>query len=274
MYDTVKIDDLSVRVRRLGGLGSPTPRRDVTLKASRHGATDFTKFYEGRVLDLEGILAEATTAASWAALDTLKGKLQLGSTHLLTLRRRGRTEDEQLSVIVASPVDSVWVVDDAQLLRWAVSLHAPDPRIYGASLRSGSYDPALSTSGGGLPIPLMFPLVFSTTTATHLELVNGGNTPTPPVLTVRGPVVNPVIDNDTLAASIYLNYSLGAADSIVVDVAARTVKLNGASRLDLLNAADTTWWELAPGTNRLRLRGTGMVATQTLLTCQFRDARI
>jgi hypothetical protein len=274
MYDVVTIDDLAVKVRRVTGLGSPAPRRDVTHKAARHGAVDRTLWYEGRVVGLEGIIAEATPAASWAAFDALKGTLALGSTHTLKLLRRGMTDQEQMAVVVASPVDDSWGVDDHEVIRWGVSLHAPDPRIYGAVLRSGSYDPAASTGAGGASLPLTLPIVFSTSTASHLELVNGGNVAAPPVLTVRGPIVNPIVDNDTLGDSVGLVYPLGASETIEVDVAARTVKLNGAERLDLLDVPNTTWWELAPGSNRLRLRGSGVAVGQTLLTCRYRDARI
>ena len=126
-----------------------------------------------------------------------------------------------------------------------------------------------------MDVPLVFPLTFSTTTATHLELANAGNFETPPVLTIAGPVINPILDNDTLGDSIALVIALGESDRLVVDVAARSVKLNGAPRLDLLDVAATTdWWQLSPGTNKLRLRGTGMASGVTELSVSFRDARI
>lgn len=275
MFDSIYIDDLLLEgVRKVVGMGSPAPRGDRTLKAARHGAIDRTLFYEGRVLSLEGIIAEATELAAWNKLDTLEGKFALGAARTFKFRRTGRPDDEQCAVTVASPLDAVVSYEEPKIIRWGVELFAADPRIYGATLRSGSYDPAASTAGGGALIPLVFPLVFTTSTATHLELSNGGNFATPPVLTIKGPVTNPIIDNDTLGKSIFITYSLGSSDTVEIDVAERTVKLNGAERLDLLNAQDTTWWELAAGTNRLRLRGTGMELTKTLLTCQYRDARI
>lgn len=275
MFDSVHIDDLQVTgVRRIRGLGSPTPRRDVTLKSARHGATDRTLLYDGRVLDVEGIIRGETALAAWQAFDAIKGALQLGATRTIKIHRTGFAEAEQAVVVVASPVDDGVSYEEPKVIRWGVSLHAPDPRLYGAVLRVGSYDPTEASEGGGTEVPFVFPLEFETSTATHLAIVNGGNTGTPPVLTVHGPVVNPVIDNDTLGLSIAVTYALGASDQVEVDVAERTIKLNGTERLDLLNAQDTVWWELAAGTNRLRLRGSGMVADSTALACQYRDARI
>lgn len=275
MYDYFYIDNLLLpRVRRIKGMGSPAPRRDVTLRTSRHGAIDRTLYYDGRVLDVEALIIGETELAAWQKFDEIEGALQLGSAHTLRFRRSGFSEDEQCEVIVASPVDDGISWEEPRLIRWGVSLFAADPRIYGATLRSGEYDPSASLAGGGVDFPLTFPLVFSSTTASNLEIVNSGNMATPPLITIRGPVVNPIVDNDTLAKSIYLLYSLGSSDTIQIDVAARMIKLNGAERQDLLNAQDTEWWELAAGTNRLRLRGTGMATDQTLLTVQYRDARI
>lgn len=271
MFDYVYIDDWQVPgLRSLTGLGSPAPRQDVIDKAAQHGAIDRTRFYSGRVLEARGIYPGDTV---WTALDALKGRLALGTAHVLRFRRTGLAEDEQLEVIVASPVDDSSSYE-AALVEWGVSLHAPDPRIYTAALRSDSYDPSAAVAGGGVGMPLAFPLVFSSNASGLFEVGNGGNFPTPPVLTITGPVVNPILDNVTTGESIKLVYSLGESDTVEVDVAARSVTLNGASRPDLLTPQATTWWELHPGTNQLRLRGTGMALGKTELACAYRDARI
>lgn len=278
MISTASIDGTALKVTRLRGLGSPAPRRSVFARAERHGSTDRTRFYDGRVFELEGIVWGHDEEEAWDNFDEIKEMLSLGVERTFTFRRRGRAEDEQAFVRVASPVDddvSLEVAEGTALIRYAVSLFAGDPRLYGAALKAGSYDPTESLSGGGVTFPLTFELTFSTSTATHLELANGGNFQTPPVLTITGPVIDPIIDNDSLPASIAFDAVLGDADELVVDVAQRSVQLNGADRLDLLVVADTTdWWELAPGTNRIRLRGTGMAAGQTELAVQYRDARI
>jgi hypothetical protein len=165
-------------------------------------------------------------------------------------------------------------------VRWAATLEAADPRVYGASLKSALYDPTASLAGGGFAMPMDFStggLVFSTTTATELFVENQGNAPSPPMLTIHGPAANPIVDNDTTGESIVLNglggVNLGAADVIVVDVAARLVYLNGAVRRDLVTVAGTTWFDLQPGQNALRLRGAGMAAGVTQLQAAWRDAR-
>lgn len=274
MFSSLYIDDRLTSVRRVRGLGAPAPRRDVSPRASRHGAVDLTRYYEGRVIDLEGALAEATQQETWEAFDDLKEKLQLGATRTLRFTRPGFSEAEQLDVIVASVVDDNVVADEPGVIRWGVSLFAADPRIYGATLRAASYDPAAALAGGGVTFPLTFPVTFSVSTVSLLEILVGGNAPTPPVLTLRGPANNPTFDNDTTDKSIQTTAVLGSSDTLSIDVAARTVTLNGASRPDLFDVGESTWWELARGTNRLRVRGTGMSVGSTLFTCQYRNARI
>jgi len=127
-----------------------------------------------------------------------------------------------------------------------------------------------------MPMTVVGGLVFSTSTTTHLVSANNGNFPAPVTFTIIGPVNNPVIDNDSLAPgnSIYIIYNLGTSDIVTVNTLDRSVLLNGYSRPDLLDVQNTTWFDLAPGQNNLRLRGNAMVTAKTLLTATYQDARI
>lgn len=236
------------------------PRRDVVERTLRHGALDRTKYFGGQTIDLAGYTSHNDgSLATENAYDELGAALAVPSTHVFRFRRLGRTEDEQIIFKQSSARDAPaegW----SPFVRWAVSLFAGDPRVYGAALKSASYDPTEALSGGGAPMPLVFPLVFSTTTTSILQISNSGTFSSPPVLTIHGPIEDPIIDLLETGESITFDASLGVNDVLIVDVATRTVTLNGASRLDLVVAGQTTWFELVRGTNRLRLRGSGMVA--------------
>jgi hypothetical protein len=66
-----------------------------------------------------------------------------------------------------------------------------------------------------------------------------------------------------------------AGDTLQIDVRERHVVLNGITeRPDLIDAAQTRWFDLEPGQNLIRLRGTGMVGGQTQLEVRHRDGRI
>lgn len=250
------------------------PRRVEQPRTNRNGIVDYTRpLFGAQVIDLAGYVAAGTDAATDDAYDALTQRLVGEGVHVFRFRRLGRGEDEQVAFTLGGGPDDDQPGGYAKTVRWAASLVGADPRVYSAALKTSSYDPTASLSGGGVAMPMPMPLVFSTTTATELVVQNQGNTKTPPVFTIKGPVDHPIVDNDSTVESILINYVLGAADTVVVDVANRLVTLNGVTRRDLIIVAGTTWFSLPPGENALRLRGTGMVTGQTSLAVAFRDAR-
>jgi hypothetical protein len=258
-----------VSVEGLGG--SPQPRTDHLEKPRGHGAVDRTQFYAGRTIELTGEVWGATPTAIYTTVDLLKKQLALGSDHILKFRREGFGQDERVTVRVADEVDVV--IDLARRIKWGVQLFAADPRLYGDTLKSSFYDPTV-VGLGGIDFPLDFPLVFGQSTSGQMTVENQGNFPTPPVLTIEGPVTNPKVDNETVGKTIDLTGTFVQADDVVIDVGSRRVTLNGAVRPDLIVVSTTAWWEIVPGDNTLRLRGSSMAGGQTRLTVAFRDARI
>lgn len=276
--DDLKIHDVAALATSSYALRSARrvvePRRVTRERTNRHGVRDDTKFYGGQTIDLAGYVdAPAGGAATEDAYDLLRATVALPGEHVFRFRRKGRTDEERIVFRQASGFDAP-SEGDRETIIWACSLHAGDPRVYSAALKGASYDPTAALSGGGLDVPLTFPLTFTSTLDALLTVTNAGQFLTPPTFTIRGPVVDPIIDLLETGESIELDATLGANDVVVVDVAARTVSLNGAPRLDLIVSATTRWFELVRGTNRLRLRGSGMSTSTTRLEVAFRDARI
>jgi len=281
MIDWLNIDALQIHggatIKAVSlSMGSPGPRDAMAARPSDHGATDVTRFYGPRSWELTGNIEGPDMGAMWEAVDAVKGALVLGSTHVMTFQRTGLTFDERAVVRVGSPVDAMALSSPAPLIRFGVSLLAADPRIYSNTLNTSSYDPTDSGTGG-LVFPLVFPLDFQASdTAGRMSVDNEGNIASPPIFVVTGPVTNPIIDNETTGESIYTQETgLASGDTLTVDVAARSVVLNGTtSRPDLLDSSRTDWLYIEPGVNQLRLRGSDMVATETELAVSFRNARI
>lgn len=257
-------------------IGSPAPRAVTDLRPSDHGATDATRYYGPRIIEVTGRIVGTDTADLWVRADALKGALALGSWHVLRFRRKGLDYDERALVRVDSPVDMPLTLGSSRHLPFGVSLFAADPRLYSDTESSGSYDPT-DAGTGGLFFPLVFPLDFDVADGSaQLSAVNEGTISTPPTFVITGPVVNPIIDNDTTGESIYTqNCALSAGDTLSIDVATRTALLEGTTaRPDLIDVSLTDWFYLAPGQNLLRLRGSGMSAGETELAVTFRSARI
>lgn len=256
-------------------LGTPEPRAQYVARPAQHGAVDRTVYYGPRLIEIRGVVVASSQAELWQAVDDLKAAMSIGAQRVLTFTRG---DGEVMRCIVRH--DGPVVVqpnagNTAPMLPWAAVLIAPDPRLYSDTESTGSYDPTDSGTGG-LTFDLAFDLDFDSSGTAALLVSNDGNIATPPTFTITGPVVNPIIDNDTTGDSITTTgLELSAGEAVEIDVAGRRCLLAGTTnRPDLIDASRTSWFDLDPGTTQLRLRGSGMSATLTELEVSFRSARI
>lgn len=277
--ESLTIDGVTIPAwRKLAGLGSPPPRQDVRDRGQRHGSIDRTRFYQSRLIEVGeavAVLDSTDPAATWAALDALKGAFALGSDHIVRFRRLGMAFDERVTCRVASELKADVDYERPGVLLWSVALLASDPRVYADAATVARYSPTVAD--GGVAFPLTFPLDFSASTSTSLLTVtNSGNFETPPVFTVEGPANAgfSIVNESTGEQIATQGVALAAGDALTIDVGAREVTIAGTSRPDLISAASTTWFELGAGNSVLRLHGSGFEADVTTLTVTFRDARI
>lgn len=132
---------------------------------------------------------------------------------------------------------------------------AADPRIYGANLSSVSVS-AAGAVDAGREYDRSYDINYGVTPSVGQLLVqNIGDAPSPPIMRVYGPGVNPSIQNQSTGEVITLNYTLSAGEFLSIDPAAGEVLLNGlTNRYGAVDQANTQWWNLLPGTNDIRLR--------------------
>jgi hypothetical protein len=134
------------------------------------------------------------------------------------------------------------------------SMYAEDPRIYDNNLISIviPYGGAATT---GFGFNLGFNLDFGVAIPPFGSfIVNSGNRPTPAIMTIVGPVVNPRIINDTDSKSLNFTITLTGADSLVIDLDRRTVTLNGSTNArNTLTTSD--WFYFRPGNTFIRFGG-------------------
>jgi Phage tail protein len=262
-------------------LGSgPEPRTSSEGKPSADGTVNRTRFWGPRIVELVGYVATDTREELNVRLDEIRAAFSLREAHVLRFVPLGQDEHE-LEVVVASRFEAP-VSGWQNTLTWAVTLEAPDPRLYLAAVVEVSYEPTVPAGAtAGLLFPLAFPLVFSTAAPpsggdTFLSAWNNGTTSTPVELTLEGPVTSlQGIRNLTTGEAVdTVLTGLAAGDLLVVDTAARTVTLNGAAAPELVDAAGTTWFELIQGENQLDVDGAGFEAGATKLTAKFREAKI
>lgn len=243
-YDPPQLGPIALR--QLDAFGTPEPRNNRPTRSRRHGGIELTRYFEPRVIDLEGYVQGDGQDDMWDLLQDLDWKLALnGLDHTLKFKRGGRDFYEQCLVQVSGKMDMplrVW----GDTLPWSVQLTAADPRLYSDTLHSQSFS------------------VSATVT-------NAGNFVTPPIITFTGPASDPGLTNDTLNVenTILLQGDFASGDTLVVDCGERTVLLNGASRPDLLHIGATDFWSLNAGDNDLSRIGSA-ASTEV----EWRDARI
>jgi hypothetical protein len=148
-------------------------------------------------------------------------------------------------------------------------MYAEDPRIYDA-VEQDIVIAYGGVAGAGFAFSFEFDLDFGGgATPAGSYITNSGNRPTPAVLTIEGPIINPLISNDTLSTQLYFEINLAATDTLVVDLGNRTVLLNGVTNRRM-TLVQPNWFLLQPGLNFIRFGGTDGTGSQ--LTVSFRSA--
>lgn len=167
----------------------------------------------------------------------------------------------------ATPVDSTFGFQHAKPV---VELTANDPLLYSSTLHSVST--GLPSPTTGLTFPVTFPATFGSSSGGSMSATNLGNYATAPVITITGPVTNPVVTFVASGAFMKLNLTLGPTDTLVIDMGARTVTLNGtASRYNTI-VTGSSWWTIPPGTWSIGVASSDSTAVAATFTTQWRDA--
>lgn len=226
------------------------------------------EFERGRTIILTGT-AYATTETAEAYLDSLKANFAPSSS-LVPFYFKAPGVDER--VLFVKPLGCRYNWEQMRrtgCTRMLFRMFAEDPRLYSSTL-SSSVVPFSTGATTGLSFNLGFNFGFGGAAGTDgVFVTNEGNRPTPPVFTITGPCVSPVIRDDTYGHVLAFNITLAAGETLVIDTQYRTVKLNGTTnRRSTL--ADSDWFFLQPGDTFLRYGADSGVGSSLLV--EFRSA--
>jgi hypothetical protein len=268
----------SYRIVQIEGLADyPEVRSSDSPLLQRHGLLPGDDFAGGRsvvvTLEVEG----GTNANLSTVMTTLKMALCPCQTESpLTMQIPG-IGDGGICRLNARPrkmssvVDKRWRV--ASQPRLLVEFFATDPRIYDNT--ESSLQASLPVSVSGLTWNLSWNLSWGTASTSGSVYANNlGSFPTPVVIRFDGPVTNPSVENVTTGRTLELSADGGldllTGEHVVLDSDTHTILLGGtASRYSKLSS-DSEWFDLEPGPNELRFRGT--TAEAPTMTVTFRSA--
>lgn len=236
------------------GLGLPDLRTSDLPRPQDHGVFFGADFFSSRSLTFDVWLLADTPADAVALMDALVAIWQPPAGDALTpLTLRLPGQDGR--VLYGRPRRLAYDVSFLRsgAPRASLQYEAADPRLYSAT--GGLVTVSLPTVTGGLVWPTGWPLVWGAGTAGGVTITNAGNFGSRPVVTFRGDLIGPSLENVTAGKVFRMNdaYNLAADETLVVDFDARTVLLDGtASRYGDVDST-SQWWELQPGENQLRL---------------------
>jgi hypothetical protein len=247
----------------------PEIRTADEARAGDHGSHRGNDLAGVRIVTVELDIVATTSTTFDVAVNALQAASVLQSAETtFAFQRRGKVKQQ----VGARPRRRRIPNDLAFQMgfgRATLQLDASDPRIYAQALSSAAT--GLPSAAGGLTFPATFPLTFGAVSSANTILaVNSGNFAARPLLVMTGPVDTPTVLHTTSGRYLTFAISLAAGDTLTVDLDARSVLLNGtASRRSALSA-DSSWWELTPGSNTVQYNAAA--TTASTLTMTWRSA--
>lgn len=253
---------------------SPAARENSQTRPDQDGSFELTRYYEARVFELAGRIPvqSGDAATGWQnfldARDLLGTLLQTGIDHQFVVTYPDGTQKQiSFRVIGELTVDNSGYAPAA---RWHVQCRAADPRWYGTTTRSVTFDPSGSPVTG-ITVPLVTPLdPEAGASGSSISLLNAGNYWTTPTHTVTGPWVNPWAWNQTTDVYFYTrDLNLGAADVMVIDTAHQQILINGERRDDVADwSASDDWPYMSSGSNLFTAGGAYSTGASWVITAQ------
>lgn len=236
-----------------------------TQRAGDHGTWAGPVWLGERVLTLTGSVAAASPAGLEQAIMRLLTACSLTPTTLTvwetvprqcTVRRSGKP-----LVARSGPYDA----------NFSLLVTAADPRQYAVEETTAML--RLPSVTGGLAFPITYPITYDATVVVgDATVTNEGDFETRPLITIAGPVSQPMVSMtgpDGTVQQLLYSGDIDAGDWVDLDTDMHTAYYNGtASRRGLVTG---TWPVLAPGQSEVAFRAGAPSSTATC-TVRYRSA--
>jgi Phage tail protein len=152
-----------------------------------------------------------------------------------------------------------------------VTFFCPDPRAYDNTLQ-------VATLAVGNPLGRTYNRTYNLTygggsTGITTTVNNTGNWTTYPIITLNGPITNPIFGNLTQSIFLTISGTFTNTDTVVIDLGQKTITYNGSPARNLL-AAGSNWFSAPPGSNQFYMTGLGTIAGTTAASVTWRNAYI
>ena len=264
------------QIIELNGLaGLPSLRVQDDNRGYNDGALTGRDFYDGRTITFTVHIFAGNGNSAHDNLELLQRSLipqQTGTTSLRFLLSQTDTE-KIIDARVRSRVINIDPNYAYGYIRAQISMFAPDPRYYDNALQTVTIFPSGLLSGRtyNRTYDMIYGYVSPNNTA---QITNTGTIYTSPVVTISGPVTNPVFGYTEANKFIQVAATLTAADQLVIDLNNKIVTLNNSPVRNLMTV-DSEWFTIAADTTAtFYLQGSVITNGTTKVAVNWRNAYI
>lgn len=251
---TVDVDGIALSTL---DLGFPVVRAVTYDRADADGVDDETAYIGARVVSVNLTLFRGSLAAA-VMLDRLRAFC--GPTKRPSLIYKLDGQDERQATLRVTQQSAPVGLPRKSLIDVQAQWSCPEGKLYSTLQGLANVNPAGSTEPGRA-YDLTFDRTYPSLAAGGQLVDVAGNIATNPRIRIFGPATNPRIENQTTGRKLEFTanggIALAAGDYLEIDVAAKTVRLNGLADVGSnlygrLNFAVSKWWALEPGENLIR----------------------
>jgi Phage tail protein len=232
------------------GLDEPDRRIASAVNPGADGGFVASTLYGMRGVSLTGALKRQDSAEMSAA------RSALGQVCLL---KRDANGVRQLKTINFSLLDGREFTFQAEVssfkapnfgtgaVEFLIQLIAEDPLLYDPEEKSSG--DIVRATGGGLIIPFVSPAVSAASSGGSGIATNNGNSDTPVIMKLVGPLTSPYILNQASGLFMQLDYTIPAGTTVLIDTSDNTILIEAGGSLFDRRSSGASFFKLLPGAN-------------------------
>lgn len=254
--------------------GVPPIRNQDDNRGYADGMFSGRDFYSGRTISITFLALGSATATAQENLNTIQRALlpQVSGTTPLFFQLSGDLGTQVINARVRGFQTAIDPNYTYGYITAKVDFFCPNPTYFNNNEQTALLQYLQPT---GRVYNRTYNLVYDPSTLVKTTTVsNNGWATTYPLITLYGPITNPILGNQTTDEYLYFDVAMTGSDVLVVDLYNKLITLNGVSARNLL--ASGVWFAAPPGNSIFTLEGDAgsTVIDKTYATVEFQSAYI